>query len=150
MPASKLSLLVVTPEAIIVDEKGIEIVVVKTPVSSSEEDEGKFTETGIMSDHAPMLARLLVSDVRYKKDQKYYYVAVAGGFLQVKKNVITISSPGAEKIEAEAGIDPALVAKRRAEQWLYEERVGRVGFDERAAEAEIKKASVDLYRAKGR
>ncbi|MGA1823739.1 MAG: F0F1 ATP synthase subunit epsilon [bacterium] len=144
--AAKLELVVVTPEEVVVDEKGIEIIVAKTPVGSRQKDEGKFTETGIMSDHAPMLARLLIGDVRYKKNQKLYYIAVAGGFLQVKHNVVTISSPGAEKIEIEGDIDPALAAKRRVEQWLYEGRVGKVDFDEKAAEAEIRKASVRLER----
>jgi len=146
--AAKLELIVVTPEEVIVDETGIEIIVAKTPVGSEEKKADTFTETGIMSDHAPMLARLLIGDLRYTKNKKVYYIAVAGGFLQVKNNVVTISSPGAEKIEVEGDIDPALVAKRRAEKWLYEDRVGKVGFDEKAAEADIKKASIDLYRSK--
>ena len=109
--SAKLALFVVTPESIVVEEEGIEIVVVKTPVGSQDGGSLKSTEMGIMSDHAPMLARLSISDVRYTKNNKVYYFAVAGGFLQVINNVVTISSPGADIIEAEAGVDAALTGR---------------------------------------
>lgn len=144
--ASKLSLIVVTPEKIVVDESGIEIIVVKTP--KTEELNPTINETGIMSDHAPMLARMAVAEMRYKKKNKTHYVAVAGGFLEVNNNVVTVLSSGAELIEEMEGMDAALAAKKRADEWLYEHRVGKVDFDEKSAEAEIKKASVDLYRSK--
>ena len=144
--ASKLKLVIVTPEKVVVEEKGIEIVVVKTP--KNEEEEPTINETGIMSDHAPMLARIAVAELRYTKDNKVHYIAVAGGFVEVNNNVVTVLSSGAEQIEEMEGMDSALFAKQRAEEWLYKQRVGKVDFDEKSAEADIKKASIDLYRSR--
>ena len=104
-------------------------------------------EIGILSDHAPMLIRLPLSPIRYTKGEEIHWIVVAGGFLEVKDNKVTILSFGAEKVAEEADADLAIAAKKRVESWLLEGQVGKVGFDEKAAEADIKKSAIELYKA---
>jgi len=104
-------------------------------------------EIGILSDHAPMLVRLPVSPIRYRKGEELHWIVVAGGFLEVKDNKVTILSFGAEKVSEEADANLAIAAKKRVESWLLEGQVGKVGFDEKAAEADIKKSAIELYKA---
>lgn len=138
---SNLTLEIVTPEKIVLNEDNIDFV----GVEFLQEDEIKKSELGIMKGHAPMLMRLAIAPVRYKKGEDTFYAVVAGGFLEVKDNIITILSPGAELVGKELNMDSAIIAKKRVEKWM-EGEVGKVGFDEKAAEADIKKAAIELYK----
>ncbi|MFH0854349.1 MAG: F0F1 ATP synthase subunit epsilon [bacterium] len=140
---SSLNLEIVTPEKIVLQEKDIDFVGVEYLES---EKKGK-NAIGIMKDHAPMLMRLSIEPIRYKKGSETFYVVVAGGFLEVKNNKITIISAGAELVEKEPNVEPAMTARKRVESWL-ESGVGKVKFDEKAAEADIKKSAINLYKSK--
>lgn len=137
----KLALEIVTPEKIVLQEDGIDFV----GVEFSKEDEIKKSELGIMKGHAPMLMRISTAPVKYKKGNDVFYAVVAGGFLEVKDDKITILSAGAELVIKEPNVDLAITAKKRVEGWLGGQ-VGKVGFDEKAAEADIKKAAIELYK----
>ena len=104
-------------------------------------------EIGIMSGHAPMLVRLPISPVRYKKGKEIHWLVVAGGFLEVRNNKVTILSFGAEKVDEKPDADLAIEAKKRVESWLLEGQVGGVAFDEKAAEADIKISAIELYKS---
>ena len=104
-------------------------------------------EVGIMNDHAPMLVHLPISPIRYKKGAELHWLIVAGGFLEVRNNKVTILSFGAEKVTEEPDEDIAIAARKRVESWLLEGQVGKVAFDEKAAEADIKKSAIELYKA---
>jgi len=104
-------------------------------------------EVGIMNDHAPMLVNLPISPIRYKKGEELHWLIVAGGFLEVRNNKVTILSFGAEIVTEEPDEDLAIAARKRVESWLLEGQVGKVAFDEKAAEADIKKSAIELYRA---
>jgi len=104
-------------------------------------------EVGIMNGHAPMLVNLPISPIRYKKGEELHWLIVAGGFLEVRNNKVTILSFGAEIVTEEPDEDLAIAAKKRVESWLLEGQVGKVAFDEKAAEADIKKSAIELYKA---
>ena len=143
----KISLEVLTPEKVVLQDDEIDIVVVRD--LAGEQEEGELTKEkyiGILSDHAPMLVRLPIAPLRYEKHGEVHWVVVAGGFLEVKNNKIIVLSFGAEKVTKEAEVDLAIMAKKRVQSWL-EGQVGRVGFDEKAAEADLKKSVIELYRA---
>ncbi len=137
----KLTLEIVTPEKIVLQEKDVDFV----NVEFLESDEKGKSEIGIMKGHAPMLMRLSVAPIRYKKGNDVSYVVVAGGFLEVKDNVITIISAGAEVVAKEPNVEPAITIRKRVESWLAG-GVGKVKFDEKAAEVDIKKSVINLYK----
>lgn len=139
----KLSLEILTPEKVVLREDNIDIVVIR----ALDKDNEKPIEIGIMSYHAPMLIRLGICPIRYRKDTALYWAVVAYGFLEIRDNKITIISFGAEKIEREPDVDLAITAKKRVESWLLEGEVAKIGFDEKAAEADIKKSAIELYKA---
>ncbi|MBN2372333.1 F0F1 ATP synthase subunit epsilon [bacterium] len=143
----RISLEVLTPEKVVLQDNEIDIVVVRD--LAGEQEEGELTKEkyiGILANHAPMLVRLPIAPIRYEKADDVYWVVVAGGFLEVAYNKVTILSFGAEKVIQEPDIDLAITAKKRVESWL-EGQVGGVGFDEKAAEADLKKSVIELYRA---
>ncbi|MFH0926778.1 MAG: F0F1 ATP synthase subunit epsilon, partial [bacterium] len=110
----KLTLEIVTPEKIVLHDNDIDFVGVKY----LEGDGLKQGEIGIMTRHAPMLVRLPIAPVRYRKKDNHYYVVVAGGFLEVSNNKVTILSAGAEVVIKEPpDMDLALIAKKRVESW---------------------------------
>jgi F-type H+-transporting ATPase subunit epsilon len=74
-------------------------------------------EIGILSNHAPLVAALDIAPLRYKKDGIEHFVAVNGGFMEVKDNRISILTPSAETA-AEIDIRRAESAKERAEKRL--------------------------------
>ncbi|OGF20286.1 hypothetical protein A2Y83_01880, partial [Candidatus Falkowbacteria bacterium RBG_13_39_14] len=117
---SLLSIEIVTPEKIVLQEHDVDFV----GIEFLESDDKGRSEIGIMEDHAPMLMRLSTAPIRYKKGENIAYAVVAGGFLEVKDNVITIISPGAELVEKEPNVEPAVTARRRVEAWL-ESGVGK-------------------------
>lgn len=131
---------IVTPEKVVLSANDVDFVGIEYL-----DENKKHNELGIMRDHAPMLMRLSTAPIRYKKRNEIFYAVVAGGFLEVKNNKVTILSPGAELVTKESNMDLAIMAKKRVESWL-EGQVGKVGFDEKAAEADIKKSSVQLYK----
>ncbi len=139
---SNLTLEIVTPEKIVLQEKDIDFVGVEFLES---EKKGK-SEIGIMKGHAPMLMRLSIAPIRYEKNGNINYAVVAGGFLEVKDNKIIIISAGAELVSREPDMDLALTARKRVESWM-EGGVGKVGFDEKAAELDIKKSAINLYKS---
>lgn len=143
----KISLEVITPEKVVLEDNEIDIVVLRD--LEGEQEEGELTKErsiGILADHAPMLVRLPVAPIRYEKGGEVHWVVVAGGFLEVKNNKVTVLSFGAEIVGKEAEVDLAIIAKERVQNWL-EGQVGKVGFDEKAAEADLKISAIELYKA---
>lgn len=140
---NNLSLEIVTPEKIVLQEHDVDFVNVEFLESEKKGQSG----IGIMKGHAPMLMRLSIAPIRYKKNDNTFYVVVAGGFLEVKDDKITIISSGAELVAKEPDMDLALTAKKRVESWMGGGKIGKVEFDEKAAELDIKRASINLYKA---
>ncbi len=80
--------------------------------------EGEF---GVLPDHIPFLCALRIGNLYYKKNGKYNYVFLSGGFADVSNNKVTILAESAEKAE-EIDLERARKAKERAEQRIAEQK----------------------------
>jgi F-type H+-transporting ATPase subunit epsilon len=94
-------------------------------------------ELGILPGHIPMVAPLQIGAVRLKNGSNTEFVAVSGGFLEVRPEQVTILAQSAEQ-SSEIDLERALRAKERAEQRLHEKKQENVDF--RRAELALQRA----------
>ncbi len=116
---------VVTPDGPVVDA---EVEMVSTKAKSGE--------LGILAGHVPLVAPLDIAAVRLKNGNETEFVAVNGGFLEVRPDVVTILAQSAEKAET-IDLARAQAAKARAEQRLAEHQAN---VDAQRAELALKRA----------
>ena len=116
---------VVTPDGPVVDA---EVEMVSTKAKSGD--------LGIMAGHIPLVAPLDIAAVRLKNGSENEYVAVSGGFLEVRPDVVTILAQSAEKADT-IDLARAQAAKARAEQRLVERQES---IDAQRAELALKRA----------
>jgi F-type H+-transporting ATPase subunit epsilon len=76
-------------------------------------------DLGIMAGHTPVVTTLKISALRIKTDEGEDVISVAGGFLEVKPEKVTVLAEAAELPE-EIDVDRAMRAKERAERRLAE------------------------------
>lgn len=79
------------------------------------------SEIAILPRHAPTLIRIPVAPVRYRQGEETTYVAVGGGFVEIKGNEVLVVTPRFEKIRSDDPA-PSLKARQRAEQWRREHK----------------------------
>lgn len=91
---------------------------------------------GVLKNHAPLMTTLEIGTVKYTKNGADHYLAVHGGFAEVKDNVVIILADSAEKAE-EIDVSRAEAAKQRAEARLKK----------RDAELDVLRAEMALRRA---
>src|SRR5688572_19669690 len=103
---TKILLEIVTPDRALVREEVDEI---QLPGS-----EGYF---GVLPGHTPLLATLKVGEMWYRVGQDKSYLAIAGGFVEVLPDHVTVLAQLAERAE-EIDVARAEAAKRRAEERL--------------------------------
>ena len=103
---TKLTLEIVTPDRALVTEQVDEVVL---PGS-----EGYF---GVLPGHTPLLSMLKVGELWYRVGQEKRYLAVAGGFVEVLPDRVTVLADIGERAE-DIDIARAEAAKRRAEERL--------------------------------
>jgi F-type H+-transporting ATPase subunit epsilon len=94
-------------------------------------------ELGILPGHIPMVAPLQIGAVRLKNGSNTEFLAVSGGFLEVRPEQVSILAQSAEQ-SSEIDLERALKAKERAEQRLRERQQENVDF---------KRAELALQRA---
>jgi len=124
LPA-KLSLEIVTPDRALVREEVDEI---QLP--------GAEGYLGILPGHAPLLATLKVGELWYRVGQERHYLSIAGGFVEVLPDRVTVLAQIAERAQ-EIDIARAEAARTRAE-----ERLGRP-----SADLDLERARVALGKA---
>lgn len=123
---STLRLEIVTPERKVYEED-VNMVVVK----------GAAGELGILPNHIPLVTPLKIAPVKIKKDgAKDEFVAVHGGFMEVRKDKVVILSEAAERGE-DIDVLRAQRAKERAEKRLAE----------KSGEIDMLRAQLALQRA---
>ena len=103
---TKLQLEIVTPDRPLVLE---EVDEVQVPGA-----EGYF---GVLPGHTPLLATLKIGELWYRVGQEKHFLAIAGGFVEVLPDRVTILAQVAERAQ---DIDPsrAEAARKRAEERL--------------------------------
>ena len=119
---------IVTPNGPVY-ENDVEMVIVKA----------ESGEMGILPGHISTVAPLQISAVRLKTGNKTDKVAVAGGFIEVRPDKVTILSPSAEEA-SHIDVHRANEAKRRAERRL----------EDKQANIDFKRAELALKRATNR
>lgn len=96
-------------------------------------------EIGILPGHISMVAPLQIGALRLKKDDATEVVAVHGGFIEVRPDVVTVLAQSAEK-SSSIDLARAKKAAKRAEDEIQAKR----------DETEFKLAELDLKRAMNR
>ncbi|MCH4168123.1 MAG: F0F1 ATP synthase subunit epsilon [Streptococcaceae bacterium] len=125
---------VVTPNGLVYDHHA-SLVIAKTLSG----------EIGILANHIPIVAPLTIDEVKIRRadsDTHVDWVAVNGGIIEVKDNLVTILADSAER-ERDIDVSRAERAKIRAEK-LIEEANKVHNIDQ------LKRAEVSLHRALNR
>ncbi|MDR7078599.1 F-type H+-transporting ATPase subunit epsilon [Neobacillus niacini] len=131
----------------------VSVVTPNGPVYESEVEmvstKAQSGELGILPGHIPLVAPLAIGVVRLKKpgSKEQDFVAVSGGFLEVRPDQVTILAQSAEKAE-DIDVERALRAKERAEQRMKEQKVEDIDF--RRAELALQRAVNRLAVTQGK
>ncbi|GAA3017336.1 F0F1 ATP synthase subunit epsilon [Tetragenococcus solitarius] len=129
-----LTVNVVTPNGLVYDHHAV-IVVAKT----------NNGELGILANHAPIIAPLDIDEIRIKRtdsDEHVDWVAINGGVIEVRDNIVTIIADSAERAR-DIDITRAQRAKQRAEETIEKAK-------EKSDVDELRRAEVALHRALNR
>ena len=117
MSNEHLILKIITPDGQSLTEKQVDAVVVRRKEKHFE----LGSEIALFPRHAPMLIRMPVAPLRYRKGERTLYVAVGGGFMEIKDDQIVVVTPRFERMPTDDPL-PATSARRRTEQWRSEHR----------------------------
>ena len=107
---------------------------------------GTEGQLGILPHHAPLMTMLRPGDLLIRKDNGEEYLAISGGFLEVRPDKVVILADACERAE-EIDVTRAEAAKRRAEE-ILKARVPQV--DAAAAEAALHRSLARLKVAEKR
>jgi len=103
-------------------------------------------QLGILPHHAPLMTMLQPGDLLIKKDNEEEYLAISGGFLEVRPDKVIILADASERAE-EIDVARAEAATRRAEETLKERPPG---VDAAAVEAALHRSLARLKVAERR
>ena len=103
---TKLALEIVTPDRALVREDVDEV---QLP--------GQEGYLGVLPGHTPLLAMLKVGELWYRIGQEKHYLAIAGGFVEVLPDRVTVLAQIAERAH-EIDVARAEAARQRAQERL--------------------------------
>jgi len=134
--AKKLNFEITTPEGIVFSDQ-IDEIVLPTPQG----------EIGILPNHIPLVSLLSAGEVRIKKGEEITYLAVSGGFIEIRPDKVVVLADTAERAE---DIDEAKAeeARKKAQVLLKEKRADARDFT--ALSAKIEKELTRLKVVKRR
>jgi len=112
-----LVLQIVTPDGQSLNEKQVDAVVFRRKEKRFE----LGSEIALFPRHAPALIRIPVAPVRYRKGERTSYVAVGGGFVEIRENQVLVVTPRFEKIRPDEPV-PSRKARHITEQWRREQK----------------------------
>jgi F-type H+-transporting ATPase subunit epsilon len=78
---------------------------------------GMEGQLGILPHHAPLMTMLQPGDLMIRKDKEEEYLAISGGFLEVRPDKVIILADACERVD-EIDIARAEEAKRRAQETM--------------------------------
>ena|SRR5438552_1503692 len=125
MAEGTIDLTIVTPERAVAHEDVDELQV-----------PGAEGYLGILPGHAPLFSELKVGELGYRKGDRWFFLSVAWGFVEVLPKQVRILAETAERAH-EIDVDRAIRAKERAE-----ERIAKGGDD-----IDYRRALIALERA---
>ena len=103
-------------------------------------------QLGILPHHAPLMTILQAGELRVRKGEEEFFLAISGGFLEVRPDRVIVLADAAERAE-EIDIVRAEEAKRRAEAALTRRAPEA---DAVQAEAALRRSLIRLKVAEGR
>jgi len=103
-------------------------------------------ELGILPYHAPLMTILRAGELRVRRGEEEFLLAISGGFLEVRSDRVIALVDAAERAE-EIDIARAEAAKRRAEEVLSQHPPG---MDTARVEAALRRSLVRLKVAEKR
>ena len=103
-------------------------------------------EIGILPGHIAMVAPLQIGGLRLQKDDSTEHIAVHGGFIEVRPDVVTVLAQSAE-LASSIDIDRAKKAAKQAEETLRAKKEGR---EHELAELDLKRAlnRINVYETR--
>lgn len=93
-------------------------------------------ELGILPQHLPLLSVLTIGKLYYRQGASTYYAFIAGGFVEISSNKVTILTEAAERSK-DIDISRAQKARERAEAYLLKN----------VEDSDIKRAEAAIHRA---
>ena len=103
-------------------------------------------QLGILPHHAPLMTMLQPGDLLIKKDDEEHYLAISGGFLEVRPDKVIILADACERAE-EIDVERAEAARHRAEEIL---KTRPPEIDTAAAEAALRRSLARIKVAERR
>jgi len=97
-------------------------------------------QLAILPHHAPLMTMLQPGDLMIRKDKEEDYLAISGGFLEVRPDKVIILADACERVD-EIDIARAEEAKKRAQETL---KAGPLTADAAAAEAALRRSIARL------
>ena len=126
-----LKLEIVTAERLVLADENIDMVVAPSVDG----------EVGILPNHAPLIAVLQIGELRVKKGADEQSIVVAGGFMEVLDDKVTILADTAERSE-EIDVASAEQARTRAQEALTNKEAGQADLE--MAQAAMRLAALRL------
>ena len=97
-------------------------------------------QLGILPHHAPLMTMLQPGDLMIRKDKEEEYLAISGGFLEVRPDKVIILADACERVD-EIDIARAEEAKKRAQETL---KAAPLTVDAAVAEAALRRSIARL------
>ncbi len=130
-----MHLQIITPEKTVFNEEIIEIL--------APTDKGQI---GILPHHINLISKLTHGELIIKSKNKEYVIALAGGFLEIKKGEATIIADYAEHAD-QIDIERAKEAQIRAENLLKNKDLDMTNEEQIRIEAELRKSLLQQHIA---
>jgi len=128
----------------------LEIVTAERTVFADDVSEvvawGVEGQLGILPHHAPLMTMLQPGDLLIRKDNEEHYLAISGGFLEVRPDKVIVLADACERAE-EIDMERAEAARRRAEEIL---KTRPPEVDTVAAEAALRRSLARIKVAEKR
>ena len=125
-----LTVEVVTAERVVRVEQGVDVLVVP----------GSDGQLAILPHHAALMTTLDYGEIIFKRGQSEESFAITGGFMEVRKNRVTILADQAEAVE-EIDLARAEAARARAEDRI------RRGREQNVRDVDMARAQASLQRS---
>lgn len=97
-------------------------------------------QLGILPHHAPLMTMLQPGDLMLRKDKEEEYLAISGGFMEVRPDKVIILADACERVD-EIDIARAEEAKKRAQETL---KAAPLAVDAAVAEAALRRSLARL------
>jgi len=110
---------------------------------------GSMGDLGIMPSHSQLITTLKAGELRYKTDEGFASLFVAGGIMEVQPSIVTVltdTAVRAEDLDEKAAED----AKQRAEDALQGKDPEDMDYEAIKAELDAAKAQIEMIHRIGK